>query len=239
MKSGRRFAVCLLCFALLLSATSCDIKEKIVGGIADWVRSHENYQNPEGYTGGFLMESDFYMGQEIHWVETFEEATYIIEQLEAYGNEVPNYLISSYENETVDAKYCFIVNTNKTIRQNKGEEWYQRKFKRIEAIRYYAFLENISIDELERSYIFSYRSMELISKYGKNYFDDVEIENLIYDCEDHNREFHMCNIKQGYSDDTVAVVYQRYYDENENLHEELPENFHDEFLKSLVAIGGN
>ena len=64
-----------LCFTLLLSITSC--------GVLECPPDRSNY--------------------ETYWVETYDEAMYIIEQLEAYGNEMSDRLISSYENETVDA----------------------------------------------------------------------------------------------------------------------------------------
>ena len=45
-----------------------------------------------------------------------------------------------------------------------------------------------------------------------------------------------CLIKNAETDVAVSGLY--YYNFT-NHYDELPENFHDEFLKSLVVIGGN
>ena len=75
-----------LCFTLLLSMTSC--------GVLECPPDRSNY--------------------ETYRVETYDEAMYIIEQLEAHGNEIAGRIISSYENEVVDAKYFFGVYNKKT-----------------------------------------------------------------------------------------------------------------------------
>lgn len=171
---------------------------------------------------------------EYYWVETFDEAMTIIETLRSYGNEIPRRVISDYENEAVDAKYCFTVDTTDTPRQKKGEEWYQRKFAAIKDIAYYGFLGEISIENVDPyryNIALSTRTLPL---------DFVAPEQVICVCKstlesDMDAEY-KCYFTRG--DDgsfLVAAVYRRM----ESHLADLPESFHDDFAGSLVYLVDN
>ena len=123
MEKRIKTVVCLLLLlSVVLSMASCGIFG--IGKQNDGKR----------YTGGFSIESHFYIHREIHWLETFDEAMTAIEHLRAAGNDLPNIYIAGYENETVDAKYLIMVNDYRTPKQKEGEEWYDRKFNKVEKI---------------------------------------------------------------------------------------------------------
>ena len=223
----------MLCLAFILSAASCELVDKIRG--VEYVPDH-----PPGYTGGVSMESHIREITEVHWVETYDEAMYIVEQLKAYGNEFSEVLISSYENETVDAKYCFGLNISKTRKQKIGEEWYQRKFKSVR-VGYCAFLDEVSIEELEYS---NYRFYKCFAIYNMLYrqYDFYEMsKNLVFECENDGVDSSIvyddctCRLINTETGLTVTVAGLNYYNFT-NHYDELPENFHDDFLKSLVVI---
>ena len=232
MKRLKNLLSVILCLSFIFSAASCTILDKIRG--VEYVPEH-----PSGYTGGLSMESHEREITEVHWVETYDEAMYIIEQLKAYGNEFSERLISSYENETVDAKYCFLLDISKTGRQKVGEEWYQRKFKSV-GIGYYAFLDDISIEELEYSYYWSYRCFAIhIMLYRQYDFCEMS-KNMIFECEndgvDSSIYYDDCTCLLNNAETGVTVAGLNYYNFT-NHYDELPENFHEEFLKSLVVVG--
>lgn len=226
---------CIVCIAVLLSLTSC--------GLVEWIQDvadgSTNEDIPDGYTGGINTPANFFINMEIYWVETFEEAENIIEQLKIYGNEIPNNIISSYENESVDAKYCFIVNTYKTPNVKEGEEWYQRKFRSIESVRYYAFLDDISIEELTYSYVSRYRSIELRTiSLNENNLGDV-LSKMTFDCNNdgsigESDGDSTCRIINNETDETVAGMY--YYN-IENHSNELSGTFHEDFIKTIIVVG--
>jgi hypothetical protein len=193
---------------------------------------------PKGYTGGLrsVVHSDSY--REVHWLETFEEAMNAIEHLEAAGNKIPLDAISNYENETVDAKYCFILNTYGTKRLKKGEEWYDRKLVNPMNISYFGFLDKVTIDELEYSYYDSYKTICVgCSDRDVRKRPDTSVE-LVYE---------YVSDETGYG----GTIY--YYDIVEkgtlrrfasmacyNIEDhwsELPADFHEEFPKTIVYIG--
>ena len=234
MKRLKKLLSVILCLAFTFSATSCTLLDKIRG--VEYVPEH-----PSGYTGGFSLEPHRREITEIHWVETYDEAMYIIEQLKSSGNEFSEVFISSYENEMIDAKYYFNLDISNTRRQKIGEEWYQRKFQRV-GVGYCAFLDDISIEELEYSYYWCYRCFTIaIAPYIN--FDFYEMSrDLIFKCENDGIEESFlhgddctCLIN---NTETGVTLSGLYYYQIANHYDELPENFHDEFLKSLVVVGG-
>ena len=175
--------------------------------------------------------SDYFNNKvKTYWVETYEEAMDIIEVLKSYGNEIPRHVISSYENDYVDAKYRFIVNTTDTAIKKPGEKWYERKFYSVVAIDYYGFLGNVSTEEA-----MSYAHPVIFFE-GRDLPEDFVIpKSVICECKDiEENEFdYDCFLKNG--DDGSVLVIPFYYN-IKNHAEELPENFHEEFAKSLVFL---
>ena len=197
---------------------------------------------PEGYTGGISgVPPTYYMQNKIHWLETFDEVTTVIGYLRAAGNDIPDTYISSYETDTVDAKYMIICNVEGIPKQKDGEEWYDRKYKSVN-VTYYGFLDKISIEELEYSRLNLYRVIELCSREIKDKKEEpVHWRNIYCTCEkieetylDQKKFREVCYLRSRISDvDLATVNYKNIEDHNE----ELPENFHDDFLKTIVFIG--
>ena len=149
-------------------------------------------------------------------------------------------LREQYENEIVDAKYCFILNISETRRQKVGEEWYQRKFKSV-GIGYYAFLDAVNIEELEYSNYRSYECFAILTMLYDEYDFNEMSKNLIFECEndgvDSSIFYDDCTCRLINAETGVLVAGLNYYNFT-NHYDELPENFHEEFLKSLVVVGG-
>ena len=232
MKKILKALMCMLVIgAIAMSFISCAI-------INVFVRDQDDPSKKTGYTAGGLKEGEphKYAHLEYHWVETYDEVVEIIEALKASGNKIPNNYIPKYDNDVIDAKYVFIVNNSGTPNKKAGEEWYSRKFNRIEAIGYFGFLEKVSIEKLEFSSYDRYRCIWFISHVDVNY---SPIENMEYDCRyDDNLKIRYCEISSTLyhsgRDDFIGNIY---YENIANHNVELPENFHEDFINSLVYIG--
>ena len=225
MEKRIKTVVCLLLLlSVVLSMSSCGILG--IGKQNDGKR----------YTGGFSIESHFYIHREIHWLETFDEAMTAIEHLRAAGNDLPNIYIAGYENETVDAKYLILVNDYRTPKQKEGEEWYDRKFNKVEKIEYYGFLDKVSIEELEYSYVKNYKRITF-SSYRPN-DEHEQLQNISWECMIKNdsagNPHEICEVVDVISGTHFGGIE---YPGVENHKEDLPENFHEDFIKSLVYIG--
>ena len=223
-KRIKTFISLILLLSVLVTLTSCEIL-----GLGD-------NSGGKQYTGGLRYESHFYNNREIHWLETFEEAMTAIEHLRAAGNDIPNVYIADYENETVDAKYLFVVNTYKAKRLKDGEEWYDRKLHEVERIEYYGFLESVTIEELEYSYISIHKYVTFGSvKHGEEHEPPV---HTAWECKVKlnldGDPYDICDIIDGTNDYRLGSIN---YWGVENHNEELPEKFHYNFTRSLTYIG--
>ena len=228
----RRTLKALLCIilitAVLTSLTSCDILTDL--GIK--VDDSDNPARMPGYTGGGLItigDPHFKNHKEMHWVETYEEALAVIEGLKNAGNNLPQFYLPNYDNEAVDAKYAFLLDNYQTKRADEGQEWYDRKFHLVENIFYFGFLEKVSIETLEFGYYYHYKCIETNVIFQD--IDYVSTYDLTYEC-GFNNGYEYCAVKSGKTN--VA----RLYFNNMAVHDlELPETFHEDFIKSLVYIG--
>lgn len=191
-----------------------------------------NDRRSKGYTGGFMMEPHFYGGREIHWFETFEEAMEVIEHLEVAGNDLKKTIISNYENDLVDAKYCFIVDTHGAEKKKRGQAWYDRKYSNVK-ISYYGFLEEVSIEKLEYSYIVSYESFELTTQTDAEIDLSGEVPVYLYYSFLDALYDNSCGISCGNDDNRIGTVH---YNVISHL-EDTSERYREEFPKSLVLIG--
>ncbi|MBR2972319.1 MAG: hypothetical protein IKC61_05275 [Clostridia bacterium] len=221
MKKSLKLVISLvLCLAVVLSFVSCD---SII---------YYSKPRPKGYTGGFAREPHWYSGREIYWVETYEEAMTAIEHLEAAGNKIPYGVISSYENEIVDAKYCFVLDIHGAKKLKKGQEWYDRKEVRGLKIFYIGFLDKITIEELEFSYYISCKSIA----FGRKNKNSDLAESITYECYKNGEETdgYTCQAIFESSGQLFAEVNYYYFDH----YADLPADFHEEFFKTIVPIGG-
>lgn len=207
----------LLLLAIVFSFASCELLPF----------DTSSNKGKDGYTGGFRRERHYYIGKEIHWVETYEEAMVAIEHLTAAGNKIPLSILSSFENDTVDAKYCFVLSVASAKRLKNGEQWYDRKGARVVSVRYYGFLDNVTIDQLEFSYIEDYRCFS-VSKGEKHEIPSVD--EMSYICNSYTEE--CCAVVKGSETSFAKMQY------NNIAHwVALGDDFHNEFIKTLVYLG--
>ena len=107
---------------------------------------------PEGYTGGWGIE--FGSGEEIYWVETYEEAVAAMDQLKSHGSTFYKTAIFSYEGDLFNTKYCFRFQGKKDnvkFGDNPYDRWAENVV--VESI---GFFEDVTIDELVYSNIDDY-----------------------------------------------------------------------------------
>lgn len=137
-----------LMLILILSALmlfSCDWFDLVY-------RGDPNGIYPDGYTGGFGIEGQ--SGEEIWWVETYEECLAAIEQLKAHGSTFYYDSLFVYEGDAFDVKYCFTF-SGKDDRIKFGDNPFDRYAKHID-IDTYAFFDDVTIDEINYSYLINY-----------------------------------------------------------------------------------
>ena len=129
---------------------------------------------PKGYTGGFGISP----GQrvEYHWVETYEEVQAAIELLSSHGSTFYKSAFFNYDGELFDTKYCFEF-CGKMESVEKGSNPFDRKIELV-VIRAYGFLEDVTIEELEYSYVHSYDVIYLLmnSEFDRR-FDTADAAN--------------------------------------------------------------
>ncbi len=107
---------------------------------------------PEGYTGGWGIE--YGSGEEIYWVETYEEAVAAMDQLKSHGSTFYKTAIFSYEGELFDTKYCFMFQGKKD-NVKFGDNPYDRWAENV-IVQSVGFFEDVTIDELVYSDIDDY-----------------------------------------------------------------------------------
>ena len=178
MKHCKRLVACLLCFALLLSASSCDLVERVKGLFdedkTEGPKEPERVvvEVPEGYTGGSRYAQPEY--HEIYWFETVAEAKDAISRLEAHGSTVYKSALLDYSSENYDVKVMLKIDRTYVEPLKDGQNPFDRKAGEV-YIRWFLFDEYISIDELV------YMSAEDICKvYGLTLSvkgDECKIEN--------------------------------------------------------------
>lgn len=223
-KRIKTFIGMILILSVFASLTSCEIL-----GLGD-------NNDEKQYTGGFRGGFHFYDHKEIHWVETFEEAMTAIEHLRAAGNDIPNVYIADYENDDVDAKYLFIINTSGAKNLKDGEEWYDRKLKSVDRIEYYGFLESVTIEEIEYTYIDHYKHVVLHCP--KHEDEHKPPMHTAWECKvrlnTDYEPYEICDVIDGTNDYRLGSIK---YNQIKNHNEELPEKFHYNFTRSLTYIG--
>ena len=223
MKKLKSIIVSLvLLISIVLSFASCGL-------------IYESNKRPAGYTGGFPNEPHFYSNLEIHWVETYEEAMEAIEHLEAYDNRIYKNFISSYENDVVDAKYCFWLYTENTQRRKKGQQWYDHEYSRV-SVSYFGFLDKVTIEEIEYSVVYVHKYFRVSPyKQGEN---DIPTETS-YMCDvyetQNGEKWSFCRLLDKKTGRPFADIS---YSHIKDHLTELPADFHEEFIKSIVPIGG-
>ena len=217
MKKFKKIIICIfLIIATAVSMSSCNLLT--------------HYLRKGDYTGGLHVpdRSHYFSITEVHWVETYEEAILAIEHLQAAGNKV-RALLSTYENEYVDAKYVFRIHKDGSKKLEKGQMWYDREeIQSTVSVYYIGFLDKITIEELEYSYFDEYRSFEIRS--ASDAFDPTADVDYHYSDSSANT----FSLVQG---GKVKMIFDTYNVDAKDLVETLVPGFSTDFPKSIVYIG--
>ena len=231
MKKFRKIAVSLLLLvAISVSFASCDILP------FDFTND-----DPLNLSSRSAEIRKRYANTEIYWLDTIEEALTAIEHLEAAGNKITKNIISTYENEYVDAKYHFIFTRSNSNKLKKGQMWYDREGLNNVHITYIAFMEDVTIDDPLPivDYEIQYKSLRLYTE-KKNLPDSLSEIEMVFRCPgiyDDSPYYQTDEIyyvdENGRQKTFVGITYRTGGDHNEVL----PENFHEEFLKTLLYVG--
>ena len=113
---------------------------------------------PEGYTGGLGIDDG--SGNAAYWVETYEECMAAIELLKSNGSTIPAVIISSYEGDLFDIKYCISMNIRFSDKIKYGENPFDRYAYGV-SVQSYAFYEDVTIEQINYSYVREYLCFRL------------------------------------------------------------------------------
>ena len=165
MKKTLKILLCfIICFSVLLSMISCDFVglSKLIRNIV--ISKINGPSRPEGYTGGFPMESHFVSSHEFCWFETYDELMEALNRTRAYGTKIP---ITPYfdceEEYGVDIKFCVVIPWKYTKDLDEGKDCFDQYISEDSlSIDAFVFFDEVSIDELIFSTYSSYSSLHLI-----------------------------------------------------------------------------
>jgi hypothetical protein len=115
---------------------------------------------------------------EYYWVETYEEAIAAIELLKSHGGTICESIVISNDSEQYDIKYCFTFNVTKADWIEFGENPFDRYAQDVK-VASYVFADEVTIDELVYSDIFTYNVFQLIIH--KDYPDKKDLEFINID----------------------------------------------------------
>ena len=246
MKKCKKIIISILLIAAIVtSLSSCGL----VGRISRYLENKEKQKNEhpiscscyptysEGYTGGFDLSDPKHNSindYEIHWLETYEELLVAVEHLRAAGNTI-NISLPSYETEGVDAKYYISFKRKGSNHLEEGQEWYDRGGISHINIDYYGFVDDVTIEELVYSYVSRYNCFTVYLEGRPS--KDLELTYACLECHEVENE----TIRDVLMSENVCFVlcgpYRfatiEYY-RMENHTEMLPENFHEDMIKSFV-----
>ena len=183
---------------------------------------------PKGYTGGFGISPGERV--EYHWVETYEEVQAAIELLSSHGSTFYKSAFFNYDGELFDTKYCFEFAGDKEP-VKKGGNPFDRKAEQV-FIRAYGFLEDVTIEELEYSYVRSYDVIYLRpDHYFYEYFntaDGVNTDSFTYEwVNDHGGVL-------VFKDNRFVF---KIYREKRNEYIKLSDEYMESVLNSMVFVG--
>ena len=241
-KIKKRLIGILLLISLAFSFASCDFIDDILIDLG--IKYEVVPAKPPSFT-------DFY---ECHWVETLDELKVAIEHLSNANNRAFKSLIPTYENGAVDIKWLVTLVKNQEIGWvplEEGDEWYDRKELKGFYVEFYVFFEEIGAKSSANDFQylnsgrhykclkFSTNKQSLVGSAIEYGMSHACIE-CGYDADDklafYMEEEEQCFIMTGTSKDPIATI--KYY-KMENHTEELPENFHQDFIDSILIVHNN
>lgn len=187
---------------------------------------------PEGYTGGFYHLDDR-SDNERWWIETYDELVDAMDLLKSHGSTFQKMIISDYEGELFDVKYCIHISriSEGTERIKYGDNPFDRKAVGV-IVQLYAFFDEVTIDEINYGYVSNYDTMKITS------FSHSIIESdTVPSFEPSHWKRH--DNSKGYSlyDDTHNFILQVQRNKKDNSDIEIPDEALDAVVESLVFIG--
>ena len=235
----RIISLCLLltvfCSALLLP--SCDTPDD--GNPGNKNPSHDLY--PEGYTGGFTHQPGANI--EYWWVETYEECLEAIELLKSHGSTFKDDTVLTYDGDLFDCKYCFMMTGvtgvgDSTEKIEWGDNPFDRRALNVQ-IKTYAFIDEVTIDEINHSYVSRHKGYWVAS--SPTLFllkDEITEDNVVItewekriDWDKEPNEYHK-NVY--YNDQLLVHVRTTFYATEEEISEI---KMTDECIKEIVKYG--
>lgn len=121
---------------------------------------HVNDWYPEGYTAGFGLNTCSPV--EFWWVETYEECIDAIALLNSHGSTFSHDSVFLYEGNLFDTKFCFVFSGEKD-KIKFGDNPFDRYASDIR-IETYAFLEDVSLDDINYSFVYRYEAYKFAMK---------------------------------------------------------------------------
>lgn len=192
---------CLIVCLLVPCVTSC-------GPLFGWPMN----DLPEGYTGGFGIS--YGSNMEYYWVESYEECIEAIELLKSHDSTFSESIVFTYEGEFFDTKYCFKIDGHNSENIKYGENPFDRRALNVK-IESYGFFEDVSIDELNFSYVSDYDVIHLSP--NNNFAKSLDLEKLdegefVFDRLDSSRGFvlfnetHVANLERGKKESGIEMT---------------------------------
>lgn len=245
MKKTKNKLICLILVLGTLFLTSCQLyveayqdknneNEKVneddLNDIPNGVYPEWNFY-PEGYTAGFPSRINKSAPRvEFWWVETYEEVLEAVELLKLHGSTFEKTAIFTHDGDVFDTKYCFEISLENrfTEKIEFGDDPFDRCAGNVKIVSY-AFIDDVSIGEINRSDIQKYEAYRLYTHFTYNKQPPLLIEdNITYSWNDKYKELKIF--------DSHKLVFTLnsfgYYEEPEKACERIKTVF-----ESLIFIG--
>ena len=225
----------LLCIAVLLSVTSCNYINGIINPQSNTNSGNNTTNNnkndrivPEGYTGGITWDYHNHLVYGYYWLETYEEVLEAVELLKSNGSTILRSIAFDCDDEILDSKFCFVYPRSKAEPLEEGKNFFDRKIDNCEFM-WFAFFENVTIDELLYSTVSRYDSVKISYVKPGNFAD-------IYDTDEVTLDWYLSEL--GLEPDGsyyirlngeiyVKIIYRK---------TPLPPEYYQEFADSIVII---
>ena len=233
----------VLCIAMLLSFASCNYINGIINPQSNTNSGNTNTTNnnknddrivPKGYTGGLEYDLCFHEEYGIYWLETYDEVLVAVDLLKSHGSTIKRSIAFDCEGDLLDVKFSFVYKRSKAEKLEDGKDFFDRKIDDGE-FSWYAFLEDISIDDFKYYKIVYYMDVWYFPSNSINYSRVATIENL--------DDMYLDWTGKGYPgfENTVESSYDLCYEGKcfavikcpKTL---IPTEYHEEFLNTFVII---
>lgn len=223
----------IFCSALLLPSCDNVLDE---GNSRNENTSHDLY--PQGYTGGFTHQAGANI--EYWWVETYEECLEAIALLKSHGSTFVDETVLTYDGDLFDCKYCFMMTGvgSATERIEWGDNPFNRRAINVK-IKTYAFIDEVTIDEINHSYVSRYKGYWVTSSQSLFLLkDEITVDNVVItewekriDWDEETNEYHK-NVY--YNDQLLVHVRTTFYTTEEEISKF---KMTDECIKEIVRYG--